>query len=514
MVHIMKQAWIAGVAALVLVAAAAGGTRTLYTTGDAYLNFNSSNTNYGDRTTLKVGWDEDAETPDGEIQNSVLLFDLTQVPPGAPIVVARLYVYCTNDGQSGDDQYLEVSYGYLDLPWHEMQVTWNHRDEALGWWWTGDDETERGGLSDVTDDWNSPVTVGPGGQYPDHGWVCFDVTDTVSEWIENGVPNYGFLLWSEGGDLDHTHVVADFDARESGTVPYLYVEWDNTPPAPDPMSFSTPPHGISPSAIAMTATLATDTQSPPVSYYFDFVRGGSGGSDSSLQGGRDYTDDGLAPNTQYTYQVLAQDAVGNATAYSPEASAYTWANTPMAPMLWGPTQTTMKLAMNEMPPYGNPPYTLHAIRCIATLPPDPVWLNQYVTRPGGHSPVEEWRTRADWGTVLVQGLKAGTRYTFAIKARNMEGVETPFGPGASLWTQQAVAVAWGDVNGDGRVTFADIDAFVAALAGYEAFQATFTAGNWFAADCNCDGKVDFGDIDAFVACLGGHCPCQAAPTAP
>ncbi|MBK9129415.1 MAG: HYR domain-containing protein [Phycisphaerales bacterium] len=59
----------------------------------------------------------------------------------------------------------------------------------------------------------------------------------------------------------------------------------------------------------------------------------------------------------------------------------------------------------------------------------------------------------------------------------------------------------GDVNCDGVVNFADIDAFVAALAGQAAFVETFPGCNWLAADTNMDGRVTFDDIDAFVTLL-------------
>ena len=62
----------------------------------------------------------------------------------------------------------------------------------------------------------------------------------------------------------------------------------------------------------------------------------------------------------------------------------------------------------------------------------------------------------------------------------------------------------GDVNCDGRVTFADIDLFVAALAGESAW--THAPCPWLNADCNGDSHVTFADIDPFVARIGTTCP--------
>ena len=60
----------------------------------------------------------------------------------------------------------------------------------------------------------------------------------------------------------------------------------------------------------------------------------------------------------------------------------------------------------------------------------------------------------------------------------------------------------GDLNCDGVVDFDDIDPFVAALGGQEAYEAAYPNCNWLNADANGDGVVTFDDIDPFVALLG------------
>ena len=62
----------------------------------------------------------------------------------------------------------------------------------------------------------------------------------------------------------------------------------------------------------------------------------------------------------------------------------------------------------------------------------------------------------------------------------------------------------GDMNCDGTVTFADIDLFVAALAGEPAW--THWPCPWINGDCTADGNVTFADIDPFVARIGQPCP--------
>ena len=61
----------------------------------------------------------------------------------------------------------------------------------------------------------------------------------------------------------------------------------------------------------------------------------------------------------------------------------------------------------------------------------------------------------------------------------------------------------GDLDCSGAVDFDDIDPFVLALSGEEAYYAAYPDCDWMNADCDADGDVDFDDIDAFVALLGG-----------
>ena len=213
---------------------------------------------------------------------------------------------------------------------------------------------------------------------------------------------------------------------------------DTTPPTPDPMTFSSSPAATGTSAIAMTATLATDAESEPVEYYFDFVSGGSGGNDSGWQSSRSFTDYGLSTNTQYTYRVKARDSADtpNETAYSSQFSAYTLAAVPAAPSLSDVTETTMVLAVNAN---GNPSNTQFAIQCAST---DGNWNGKYVSATGaaGSSPV--WRTQAQWGSVTVGDLLPGTQYCWQVRARNGDNIETAFGPQSC---QQTGAVGIYDV---------------------------------------------------------------------
>jgi len=62
----------------------------------------------------------------------------------------------------------------------------------------------------------------------------------------------------------------------------------------------------------------------------------------------------------------------------------------------------------------------------------------------------------------------------------------------------------GDVNCDGAIDTADIDAFVLALVNPVGYASAHPGCHHGLADCNGDGAVDTGDIDAFVALITGR----------
>jgi hypothetical protein len=65
---------------------------------------------------------------------------------------------------------------------------------------------------------------------------------------------------------------------------------------------------------------------------------------------------------------------------------------------------------------------------------------------------------------------------------------------ATLWLA-------GDLNCDGAIDFADIDAFVLALGGSDGYLAQYPNCFWLHADITDDGHVNFADINPFVTLL-------------
>lgn len=67
--------------------------------------------------------------------------------------------------------------------------------------------------------------------------------------------------------------------------------------------------------------------------------------------------------------------------------------------------------------------------------------------------------------------------------------------------------ARGDLDGDGRLTWFDVDPFVLALVARDLYEARYPAADATrAGDVNNDGRFDLFDIDAFVDCLVNTCP--------
>ncbi|MHC4740453.1 MAG: M60 family metallopeptidase, partial [Planctomycetota bacterium] len=106
--------------------------------------------------------------------------------------------------------------------------------------------------------------------------------------------------------------------------------FDPDPPTPDPATFAVAPAAVGSSSITMTATVGSDV-SGPVEYFFTETSGTPGGTNSGWQLSNSYTDNGLAPNTQYTYTVTMRDSLGNVGAASTAESATTGSEAAASP---------------------------------------------------------------------------------------------------------------------------------------------------------------------------------------
>ncbi|GAG94942.1 unnamed protein product [marine sediment metagenome] len=171
----------------------------------------------------------------------------------------------------------------------------------------------------------------------------------------------------------------------------------------------------------MLAATATDSESPPVSYFFDFVdspTGGTGGSDSSWQSETSYTDTGLQPNHQYGYWVKARDSAPTPNETNPSTPViyeYTLANAPGASSFSDVTRTSIRANWTAN---GNPSWT------------------EYLCENTTNGTDSGWTTNTYWDCT---GLNCGASYSFRVKAKNGDGVETGWTNLGSQSTMQCSA---------------------------------------------------------------------------
>jgi hypothetical protein len=182
---------------------------------------------------------------------------------------------------------------------------------------------------------------------------------------------------------------------------------DTTPPNPDPMTWSTPPYSVGPSAISMEATTATDDSD--VEYYFEETTGNTGGNDSGWQDSPVYEDTGLQPETTYSYRVKARDKSPNQneTGYSGTMFAVTEALPDTSPPSPDPmTWTTSPYALSSS-----------AIRMEATTATDDNDVEYYFDETSGNTGGSDsgWQDSAIYEDT---GLQPETTYRYRVRARD------------------------------------------------------------------------------------------------
>lgn len=164
---------------------------------------------------------------------------------------------------------------------------------------------------------------------------------------------------------------------------------------------------------------------------------------------------GLTANT--TYYVRAYATNGGGTGYGAEVSFTTLAIVPNAPTVNNPAITTLDVTLDVN---GNNAVTTFAIQETST--------GNYVQANGSLAASAVWQDNATWGTVTVTGLTRATEYTFQVKSRNTDNIETAFGATQAATTLQdsptlasttaASAItansagSGGDINDDGGST--------------------------------------------------------------
>ncbi|MHC1716330.1 MAG: glycine-rich domain-containing protein [Candidatus Dojkabacteria bacterium] len=137
---------------------------------------------------------------------------------------------------------------------------------------------------------------------------------------------------------------------------------------------------------------------------------------------------GLLPNTQYFFRVNARNNDSIVTGYSDYIGVYTSASTPSALIEISKSTNTVKISLA---PDSNPTSTEYAIFEEST--------GKYLDL-STKLLVEEavWGTYTEYGEVSgieVNGLNPGTEYSFKVKAKNSENLETDFSSVLSIVTK-------------------------------------------------------------------------------
>lgn len=206
------------------------------------------------------------------------------------------------------------------------------------------------------------------------------------------------LDWDTTAVSDGTHsitAVATDAVGNSKNSATINVTVDNAGPINVEVFSITP---TSSSQLIITAQTAIDSVSglAAAPYYFDR---NNGVANSDWQISTIFADAGLSSNTQYNYKVKAKDATDNISNYSPIVSKYTLADIPtnFSAFL---NSNNITLAVDSFPnaTSGSSGY--------------------YFSRSGADS---GWIQTNSWQDT---NLPCGTSYTYSVKYRNAEGVET------------------------------------------------------------------------------------------
>lgn len=137
-----------------------------------------------------------------------------------------------------------------------------------------------------------------------------------------------------------------------------------------------------------------------------------------------YIDNTVKPNVNYYYRVLAFNEIGEGNFVS--NYTVTLAQTPNVPQITGVGYTWLTVIIDST---GNSSNTLFAIYESNT--------QLFVQSNGVLSVSPYWQTYSDWGRssgFKVRGLNRASNYSFQVKAKNLNDIETPYGVAATAIT--------------------------------------------------------------------------------
>jgi len=247
--------------------------------------------------------------------------------------------------------------------------------------------------------------------------ISTDTTDcatgTITDWTSTGatqeVAKTGLTL--SDGAIYYFHVKTQNNAGTWSDIGHSNgIMVDGSAPAIITIDSITAESATRLTVIAMTA-VDTGTGLHATPYWFREISSNSGGSSSAdWQASTIFIDDGLLPNTQYTYKAKTKDALDNESPYSTGSSKYTLANAPVNANAAADSTTQITLTWEAN---SNPSGT------------------EYYAEIENSSSNSGWTADTDYS---FSGLTCGTAYNFQVKAKNGDDVATAWA-NASASTQ-------------------------------------------------------------------------------
>lgn len=161
-------------------------------------------------------------------------------------------------------------------------------------------------------------------------------------------------------------------------------------------------------------------------FYLDYLRATVSGDDVTTCVGvdRTYCDEtSLTPNTQYSRKILAYNQAGESSG-STTAVAYTLAAVPPAPTASNRTSSSVQLFVSKGT---NPSGTLLAIYRVENSTTCNGTGGVYIAATDGSTGASAvWQADTTWGNMTIPNLSSEKTYSFCVKAKNANGVETSF----------------------------------------------------------------------------------------
>ncbi len=179
---------------------------TEYASQDAFVHQGSRDANHGSEDRLEIRACYGGGTEDWELA-SLIRFDLSALPENVYIASADLYLYYYGH-EDNDPAGRQLTVYSLNDAWDEDIITWDDRPRNAG---------------KKTSTTKIPTK---------YGWMQWDVTADIQEYVEGTWENYGWQVVDENAWGQVNIPTALFYTREGGedTRPYIVITYSNIKP--------------------------------------------------------------------------------------------------------------------------------------------------------------------------------------------------------------------------------------------------------------------------------------------